>query len=85
VLLAAANSALTLSAIADSLSPIRSMICSKNITSLFRSRKTFKNAVEKHCENGSQKFMVRGRKIYTNICGFHAMMTGGFFILYSQD
>jgi hypothetical protein len=41
VLLAAANSALTLSAIADSLSPIRS-ICSKNITGLFRSRKTFR-------------------------------------------
>jgi hypothetical protein len=31
------------------------MICSKNITGLFRSRKTFKNAVEKHCVNGSQR------------------------------
>jgi hypothetical protein len=44
VLLAAANNALTRSAIADSLSPIFSMICSKNITGLFRSRKTLKNA-----------------------------------------
>jgi uncharacterized membrane-anchored protein len=44
VLLAAANRARTLSAIADSLSPIFSMICSKNITGLFRSRKTLKNA-----------------------------------------
>jgi hypothetical protein len=61
VLLAAANSALTLSAIADSLSPIRS-ICSKNITGLFRSRKTFKNAEEKPCVNGSQKFAVCSRK-----------------------
>ena len=78
VLLAAANSALTLSAIADSLSPIRSIICSKNITGSFRSRKTFKNAVEKHCVNGSQKFAECGRKIYTDICGFYAMLTGGF-------
>jgi hypothetical protein len=61
VLLAAANSALTRSAIADSLSPIFS-ICSKNITGLFRSRKTLKNAVEKHCVHGSQKFAVCGRK-----------------------
>jgi hypothetical protein len=62
VLLAAANSALTLSAIADSLSPIRS-ICSKNITGLFRSRKTFRKC-------GSQKFTVRGRKIYKIFADF---------------
>jgi hypothetical protein len=56
------------------------MICSKNITGLFRSRQTFKNAVEKHCVNGSQKFTIRGikKKFYTNICGFYAMLTGGF-------
>jgi hypothetical protein len=78
VLLAAANNALTRSAIADSLSPIFSIICSKNITGLFRSRKTFKNAEEKHCVNGSQKFAECGRKIYTDICGFYAMLTGGF-------
>jgi hypothetical protein len=29
---------------------------------LFRSRKTFKNAEEKPCVNGSQKFAVCGRK-----------------------
>ena len=41
VLLAAANKARTLSAMAASLSPIFS-ICSRNITGLFRSRKTFR-------------------------------------------
>ena len=61
VLLAAANKARTLSAMAASLSPIFS-ICSRNITGLFRSRKTFKNAEEKPCVNGSQKFAVCGRK-----------------------
>jgi hypothetical protein len=54
------------------------MICSKNITGLFRSRKTFKNTVEKYCITGSQKFTVRGRKNLQNICGFYAMLTGGF-------
>ena len=48
VLLAAANKARTLSAMAASLSPIFS-ICSRNITGLFRSRKTLKNAVDKYC------------------------------------
>jgi hypothetical protein len=76
-LLAAANNALTRSAIADSLSPIFSIVL-KIITGLFRSRKTLKNAEEKHCVNGSQKFAECGRKIYTDICGFYAMLTGGF-------
>jgi hypothetical protein len=54
------------------------MICSKNITGLFRSRKICRNAVEKYCVNGSQKFAVCGRKNLQNICGFYAMLTGGF-------
>jgi hypothetical protein len=62
VVLAASSKARTRSAIADSLSPIFSIICSKNITGLFRSRKTFKNAEEKPCVNGSQKFAVCSRK-----------------------
>jgi hypothetical protein len=69
VLLAAANRARTLSAIADSLSPIFSIVL-KNITGLFRSRKTFKNTVEKYCITGSQKFTVRGRKIYKIFADF---------------
>ena len=78
VLLAASNRARTRSAIAASLSPIFSMICSKNITGSFRSRKTFKNTVEKPCVNGSQKFALCGRKNLQNSCGFYAMLTGGF-------
>jgi hypothetical protein len=69
VLLAAANKARILSAIAESLSPIFS-ICSKNITGSFKSRKTFKNAEEKPCVNGSQKFTVRGRKTYKIFADF---------------
>jgi hypothetical protein len=54
---------------AASLSPIFS-ICSRNIPGLFRSRKTFKNTVEKYCVNGSQKFTVRGRKTYKIFADF---------------
>jgi hypothetical protein len=57
VLLAASNRARTRSAIAASLSPIFSMICSKNITGLFRSRKTLKNA-----KTTLKIFTVRGIK-----------------------
>jgi hypothetical protein len=77
VLLAASNKARTRSAMAASLSPIFSIVL-KISPVRFRSRKNFKNAEEKPCVNGSQKFTVRGRKIYTNICGFYVMLTGGF-------
>jgi hypothetical protein len=37
---------------------------------LFRSRKIFKNTVDKYCITGSQKFTVRGRKIYKIFADF---------------
>jgi hypothetical protein len=70
VLLAAANNALTRSAIADSLSPILSMICSKNITGSFRSRKTFQKCCIKTLRKTALKFTVRGRKIYKTFADF---------------
>ena len=85
VLLAASNRARTRSAIAASLSPIFSMICSKNITGSFRSRKTFKNAVEKHCVHGSQKFAVCGRKMYKLFADFTLCQLVDFLRLYFQD
>jgi hypothetical protein len=72
VLLAAANNALTLSAIADSLSPILSIILKISPVCLDpkKKKKIFKNAVEKHCVNGSQEFAVCGRKIYKIFADF---------------
>ena len=61
VLLAAANNALTLSAIADSLSPILSIVLKISPVCL-DPEKLSKNAVEKHCVNGSKKFAECGRK-----------------------
>jgi hypothetical protein len=71
VLLAAANRARILSAIAESLSPIFSIFLKISPVCLDPEKLS-------KMRNGSQKLTVRGRKIYTDICGFYTMLTGGF-------